>query len=929
MSLTVDQLSYSALLDSLFVSTTEATEFRILNQKMKIKLKESEDRSAMLECELKELNDIFLKNKSEAAEKSSVVELLQMSIAEYLSENEALKTNLESSRTQCSDYESDREHLISQIRVLTQTADSVNDLQNEVSSLKKELNSEKRNFTTELQKRESDLSKYHNLEMELQSKETEIARLRDLWESNQLEIGQLNKRVKDLSHESDNWRQIISEKQEAFDRFAHDISDKNAILMSQSRTIEDYRRNFDSIAEKYGAVQNELFESKRLLLASASHAADLESNLKKCNSQYEIEISKNNFDRLKFAEESEVKHLQEELTNCKTMLSKFESQTVVSLTSNNDESLYREIEYLNEICALKDKEIESSRHLVSSLQYDYDCLHTALVAIKKELGIEDINSKGKLTQSSHVFKPEKNEVQGLEALPNKPDSPVVGSNESKEFFEGVVDTRESVVGNITLIIPIEDNEIEKNSHLEHDLVSLRQTIAMLEKECSNLRDSLDAKDEALRSALKDRYEFPGCSFFPESNPCEEIENTNEILPSPSYRTDSASRDLGESVVCIMEGRMHGVGPDNIEDPIGDEIRKDSNNNDKENKAYEVLSPVILGFWGRLTARKQLRNISHTIIVKILEAKGLNILNSKGDAVDNELYVIVNTLRGTTSRACLSMAKSRSVPKCFNPIWDEYLQVCMKGDGFFSLTVVCTDRTASASAQDYVVGQVVVELNKYASLYNNEIVQLSIELQAATLTVHGTARNLFQANNLKQRGLISFSLQIPSIYGNLCGFFVDLEPDVPSKIWVCLLHDVLYFDGIRLECKDIIDINEIEVDDPDFALGGIRIQTFSGSQDLLFAWCEDTAKCKGMWHRALLDCSRNSRVSASSSDDGKLDIAQQDPGRGVSTGIVITQKLNVCIYVLHYLFDEMQTLIFEYILNHHRHILWPYHFLEID
>ena len=282
-------------------------------------------------------------------------------------------------------------------------------------------------------------------------------------------------------------------------------------------------------------------------------------------------------------------------------------------------------------------------------------------------------------------------------------------------------------------------------------------------------------------------------------------------------------------------------------------------------ALAVLAPALIGTFTRRRFKKRLKNIAHTIMIKLQDCRDLNLVDRTADG-GGELFVVFNTIRSNTN-TCLSMARSNPIPKDLNVRFDENLQVCMKGDGKFTVTVIETD----LDGNNYLIGQVVLSLGDVPQLYENTVVPLTCDLQEASMTVHGIEGDLFQSNNFANRGHINLSLHIPSIFGNICGWFWDLEPEEPIKIWVCLIHQRLYFDSRSLDCAMITGVYEIEIDDPVFANGGIRIQTSTGADNLLWGWCEDSAKIKGMWHRAVLDRSKLKSIvkSVESMDEARV------------------------------------------------------------
>ena len=158
----------------------------------------------------------------------------------------------------------------------------------------------------------------------------------------------------------------------------------------------------------------------------------------------------------------------------------------------------------------------------------------------------------------------------------------------------------------------------------------------------------------------------------------------------------------------------------------------------------------------------------------------------------------------------------------------------------------------------------MDLDKFTNLYVGHPIHLRLRLKELSHVVHDTSGakiNLSPAGN--PQGYINISINIPSIYHNMCGWFWEIKDDfirgtTGEKMWV-VLHDQQLFcysnpyDSIlrhTVDCKMITDIVESVYDKMEIKVDGLIIKIFNEENgvkkksELYWAWGDDASKIKG-------------------------------------------------------------------------------------
>ena len=280
--------------------------------------------------------------------------------------------------------------------------------------------------------------------------------------------------------------------------------------------------------------------------------------------------------------------------------------------------------------------------------------------------------------------------------------------------------------------------------------------------------------------------------------------------------------------------------------------------------------------------KKLLTVSHVVLVKIHNAKQLmkigdvftaspakqrrpsvmaGFMSNFGTGIP-DAYVIVNGIRNLSATEkgseCYSTAKTAVVAGSCDPEWEEEVRVSMVGSGFLSLNVF----SKSVMSEDIFLGQAQLDLRDYqAALLTGKIIRLDAPVSFGIHKVFNEVGTEIEVPDVEPQGTISISINVPSIYYNMCGGFYHIRTVLFSvsgqQIWVVLCHDTLYiydtqYESVlirKLSRSDIESVVEVEIDKLEIVMPGIQIKLRDGEL-LEWAWGSDSQKHKHMWIRAL-------------------------------------------------------------------------------
>ena len=100
----------------------------------------------------------------------------------------------------------------------------------------------------------------------------------------------------------------------------------------------------------------------------------------------------------------------------------------------------------------------------------------------------------------------------------------------------------------------------------------------------------------------------------------------------------------------------------------------------------------------------------------------------------DTYVLTNTFRkvGKQER-CFSTAKTAVATGSINPVFQEDLRLSCVGQGCVVINVMSRHTLGG----DTIIGQAIINLEKYRSLYKGEILNVKLPLKNAAHAVHDT------------------------------------------------------------------------------------------------------------------------------------------------------------------------------------------------
>ena len=239
---------------------------------------------------------------------------------------------------------------------------------------------------------------------------------------------------------------------------------------------------------------------------------------------------------------------------------------------------------------------------------------------------------------------------------------------------------------------------------------------------------------------------------------------------------------------------------------------------------------------------------------------------------------MNTFRKVgKQQRCYTVAKTKVVVQSLDPIFNQAIRIACVGHAGFVVFNVMSKHTL---AEDSIIGQAVINLENHKELYEGSVHNLRLPLQTIKHDVHdstGSRLNLSPPSEVT--GTLKVSINIPSIYQNMCGWFWSIKEGFlqgPSgeKQWV-VLHDgrVYVYSNpydlsliMEIDVDDIQGIKETTYDKLEINVEGLKIwvkpsektKGIKREKELLWAWGDDSSKTKGLWRRALIqhDCPSN-------------------------------------------------------------------------
>ena len=254
----------------------------------------------------------------------------------------------------------------------------------------------------------------------------------------------------------------------------------------------------------------------------------------------------------------------------------------------------------------------------------------------------------------------------------------------------------------------------------------------------------------------------------------------------------------------------------------------------------------------------LLNISHLIIVKLKTATNLDpnddFMGSKPDT-----YVVLNALKqGTKRLECVSTAKSDVEYATNEPTWEKSFRLSLSGSGLVTINVFSKHYVTA----DTLIGQAFVDLDDLSNLTSGCSYEFSMDLTSPKIPIYDSNGILISSANDKPSGSISFSIQMPSVFQNMCGWFYDIKSSFfgvisGERMWVVLNRGFIYcydspFEGHLqqvIECSKITVIEEVVYDKLEITLQGLTLNLSDGAK-FVWGWGDDAKKAKGLWRQAL-------------------------------------------------------------------------------
>jgi C2 domain len=245
--------------------------------------------------------------------------------------------------------------------------------------------------------------------------------------------------------------------------------------------------------------------------------------------------------------------------------------------------------------------------------------------------------------------------------------------------------------------------------------------------------------------------------------------------------------------------------------------------------------------GRKVVQRKLKNIPHVIEINIASARDLPSVYKP------TAYVIVNSIKTNSRRqSCSSSTTSKPTKEATtNPEWNEKIRLTLHGTGVITLNVF----SKNLFTADTFLGQAVINLNDYNGMYNGKEFELTLPLKDKAFPVFDDIGAQLTTREVPDsKGTIRLKIKIPSIYGNICGWFWEIKSSffgaiTGEKMWVVLNDGVLYcydspFEFQKLHqflCSNIVEIEEVVYDKLEIVMDGLTIKVHHGGNDVKYIW----------------------------------------------------------------------------------------------
>jgi hypothetical protein len=232
----------------------------------------------------------------------------------------------------------------------------------------------------------------------------------------------------------------------------------------------------------------------------------------------------------------------------------------------------------------------------------------------------------------------------------------------------------------------------------------------------------------------------------------------------------------------------------------------------------------------------------------------------------DAYVIVNTIRtedmnssqgdNGSKNSCHSTSKSSVAGASLSPTWNEHLRLTMSGSGFLVFNVF----SKSVLSEDIFLGQLEIEIKNHPDLYLGHEKEFNLPLHSAIHPVYNKDGTIIEVPDVDSQGSLTFCINIPSIYNNMCGWWFDIRVNLfdvsGEKIWV-VLHDNIFYvydsplENVLYRSVDGASIVSLKRTKYKLELEMECIElTLTGGEFIRWAWGNDKSKYRGLWIRAL-------------------------------------------------------------------------------
>ncbi len=558
-------------------------------------------------------------------------------------------------------------------------------------------------------------------------------------------------------------------------------------------------------------------------------------------------------------------------------------------------------------------------------------LESELLQLKKEHNNSYqlyVTTREELKSTANKYKIAKKKIHLLETLSNKNNERM---GQLKEVQEEVTQDK-IVMGNIgataseeMITLPAEVALAKEKSNSSASTSASPSTSGPMTSENMTKRVHFETpvKDTSPSQGLETELEIDNIFAFTPEYELRQISSTKapESATTKSVFRRTLSPLLKSASYAVKNGKkdthLHVEGEKNDITTTMTELR-----------AVAMIQVLFRAFMTRRKAAKARGALmAHSIQMKVLGAENLldksvtsaSIFDFSSTPLPST-YTLINVLdltaaatpdaalgtqRGSSkkhnrkNKQLIDVTRTSVVTSSIHPQWNQEVQLTIKGNPR-DILLICNVFSSNIMIEDTFMGQSVLKLSEHPEIYDrtgDTSIVLKVPLTKndenyPIYTEDGSQLSISSpgASSLPLDAYMRVSMHVPLIFGNMCGWFKQVEKDifgnvVGKDIYVTLCDGVIncYDDDKKknlhrsISCRDVQALEEFMYDQLEIPFEAISIRlrpsdmlslkdAGSGDTDdfikargllvpgeeLVWGWANDTMICKQHWRKALIN-----------------------------------------------------------------------------